>query len=317
MGILAGFWSILSRWYVAALVISGLGVLAGYLVFFIGFPGRPQVGVINVPFTVIDDISAANIGELLDYARTTESIRAVVIKLDSPGGFVAASDQLFLKMLKLREAKPVVFASGSIVASGGYLISLGANYIYAKPSSFVGNVGVVFFQQDAGPSDERLIFSGPAKLTGSTQLTSVRMVELIKQNFIQTVLAERGERLRMSREQLAEGRLYLGAEGVQLGLVDAIGTDADAIDKAAELAGISRYDLVDVNEKVLRECILKIRRILAPSDESEAQVQLPGIGCSEQVLPANDEGAQAPLSDNLPVDVTLPQMYYLYVPPSE
>ena len=210
----------------------------------------------------------------------------------------------------------MVVAAGALDASGGYLISVGANYIYATPSSFVGNVGVIFTVGRPSTPSERLITTGPAKRTGSTGRSFIRMVEIIKEHFVQTVIAQRGDRLSIDALELAEGRIYLGSEAVKLGLIDAIGTDSDAIERAADLAGLSHYGLVDVNEEVLRECISKVRRLLGSPKESDPQLQLPGITCSEGVLPSGD-GARAAVAPDLPFDVSLPQMYYLYVTPPE
>ena len=129
--------------------------------------------------------------------------------------------------------------------------------------------------------------------------------------------SQRGDRLSIGPDELAQGRLYLGTEAVRLGLVDAVGTDIDAIEKAADLAGVSHYDLVDVNEQVLRECILQVRRLLAPFDENDPELQIPDIRCSNRVLAPGNNGTAAADVPDLPFEVSLPQMYYLYVAPSE
>ena len=145
------------------------------------------------------------------------------------------------------------------------MMSMGANQILAETASFIGSIGVIFPLGQPPPPDELLVTSGPAKLTGGSQRTFVAMMEMLKESFVQTVVSQRGDRLRMTAAEVAEARIYAGSEAAQLGLIDAIGSDTDAVKTAADLAGISSYDLVDVNEKVLREFILKLRRILASS----------------------------------------------------
>ena len=86
---------VVSRWYVAAVLMAALGLAVGYASFFYVFSERPQVGVIDVPFTFLDQSTASSIGAMLDYADRTDSIKAVVLKLDTPGGSVASSEQLF------------------------------------------------------------------------------------------------------------------------------------------------------------------------------------------------------------------------------
>ena len=95
------------------------------MVFVYAFPGKPKIGVIDVPFTVISDDSAYVIGEYLDYAGREDSIKAVVIRLTSPGGGAAASERLYLETRKLREEKPVVLVMNGLVASGGFMMAMG------------------------------------------------------------------------------------------------------------------------------------------------------------------------------------------------
>ena len=111
------------------------------------------------------------IGEYINYARRDDSIKAVVIKLTTPGGGAAASEHLYIETRKLREEKPVVLVMNGLVASGGYMMAMGATHSYAKTSSLVGNVGVV---ASAGPliphlPDENTVVSGPYKLSGASR----------------------------------------------------------------------------------------------------------------------------------------------------
>ena len=266
----------LTRWYVSVPVLTVLGIAVGLLVFFNVFPGKPQIGIIAIPFTVINEDSAFVITSYLDYARRNSRIKGVVVQLSTPGGGATSSERLYIEMSRLREEKPVVMVMNSLVASGGYMMAMGANHTYVKTSSLVGNVGVISFAGPQIPSipSENLIVTGPSKLTGSTRREWFGLVDLLKQSFAQMVIAERGDRLKISAEELQEGRLYPGMEAVRLGLADEIGDDSAAIDKAASLAGISDYELVDVNIEVDRLFVQKIRRIFAASGEEEAQLGL-------------------------------------------
>ena len=168
-----------------------------------------------------------------------------MIKLNSPGSAGAAGEQLYRETRKLREEKPVVISMHDLVASGAYKWAMGANYLYAKPGSWVGSVGV--FITNPGPSipqvpSEDIIFTGPQKLTGGNRTDFITILDQLKENFYQTVATERGDRLNISREELLKARIYNGSEALSLGLIDAIGSDSEAIEKAASLAGISNYD---------------------------------------------------------------------------
>ena len=267
-----------------------------------------------------------------------------VIKLNSPGGFSAPSEQLFIETRKLREKKPVVIAVEDIAASGGYKWLLGANYTYAKAGSIVESVGV--FITNPGPSipqvpDESVIRTGPQKFLGGSRRDLLRMLDQAKENFYQTVVAERGDRLRISREELLEAGIYNGNEAVRLGLVDAVGGDTDAIEKAASLAGISGYDLVDINVEVFRIFNRQVRRIIEPlllsdgdqpgrTDINTLAALLGGAGDSVDppngitgmdilrrlFLPSGVEDLKDELSD-FPVEIIPPRIYYLYVGPSQ
>lgn len=333
----------MTGWYVVVPLLAGLGIAAGALLFVYASPGKPQIGVIDIPFTVISEDSAYVIGRMLDYAREDDAIKAVVVKLTSPGGGAAASEHLYLQTRNLREEKPVVIVMNGLVASGGYMMSMGASHTYAKPSSLVGNVGVI---SSVGPLipdplDEDVVFSGPHKLDGASRRDWIGMVDQLKSAFAQTVISERGDRLRISRDEVVEARLYSGIDAVRTGLVDEIGSDADAIRKAAELAGISNYGLVDVNLEVQIDVFQELARILEPL-ESEGGPGLadalgllgtdPGAGnLALEAYPAENDDAsrlgalrgfvlerqlstdqEDPLPE-LPMGIGQPNFYYLYV----
>lgn len=350
MGKLAALRRIATSWYIALLFFGALGIVLGYFVFFNVFPGKPKIGVIDIPFTVITDDSAFEISAFLDYAGRTKSIKAVVIRLNSPGGGAAASEQVFLETSKLREKKPVVIIMDSIVASGAYMMSMGADYTYAKPTSLVGSVGVILsFPGPLIPDlpDERIVVTGPFKLGGGTRRHWIELLEQVKQSFAQMVITQRGDKLLLSPEELTSGRIYPGVEAVRLGLVDGIGSDTKAIEKAASLAGIHRYELVDVNIEVFRLFVQKFRRIFEASEgggtalgTADARFFIPtpkgsvgpadsaeGSGTSGTVidiaamrrllLSGMAKEAQEKALPGLPLKVTRPTIYYLYVGPSQ
>lgn len=331
-------------WYVALPVLAVVGIVLGYLLFFNLYPGKPQIGIITIPFVVINGDSAFVITSYLDYARRQPRIKGVVLKLSSPGGGAASSEALYLESRKLREEKPLVMVMDGLVASGGYMMAMGANYTYVKSSSLVGNVGVISFAGPVLPSvpPENLVVTGPSKLSGSTRREWIGMVDLLKQSFAQMVITERGNLLRISEEELLEGRLYAGVEAVQLGLADAIGNDSDAIERVADMAGISNYELVDINVEVDRLFIQKIRRIYAASSDAEPPADLTDVlalmtlaqGQRDPVSGLNRRGYEAGLTGSselrnvlrsgvlqqtqedplpgFPLEISRPNIYYIY-----
>ena len=279
MGFFSTIGAILTNRYFAALFLTGLGVAAGLLVFFYAFPGKPKIGVIDIPYTVISGDSTFVITEYLDYARRDDSIKAVVIKLTSPGGGAAASERLYLETKKLREEKPVVLVMNGLVASGGYMMSMGASHTFAQTSSLVGSVGVVSFNDPLIPPlpDESVLSTGPYKLAGFDRQEWFGTVEELKESFAHIVISERGDKLRMSKDELTQARLYSGLQGVKLGLVDEFGGNSDAFEKAAELAGISGYGLVDVNLEVLKQFVKNLEDVFPTGGGEAASADIPAL----------------------------------------
>ena len=269
MGFLSNVGAFLTNGITIAVTMAALGIAAGLLIFAYVFPGQPKIGVIDIPYTVINENTAYVIGEYLNYAREDDSIKAVVIRLTSPGGGAASSERLYQETRKLREEKPVVLVMNGLVASGGYMMSMGVTHSYAQTSSLVGNVGVVTGNFPLVPPnlDELILDSGPYKIAGATREEWISTLEELKEMFAQLVASERGDKMRISKDELAEGRVYSGLRAVQLGLVDELGSNADAMEKASELAGISNYALVDVNLEVLKEFFQELEDIL-PSGEA-------------------------------------------------
>lgn len=344
MGSLAALWRIATHWYISSLLLAVVGIVVGWAVFFHLFPGKPKIGVIDIPFTVITDDSAFVISEFLDYARRNGDIKAVFIRLNSPGGGAAASEKLFFQMRGLRDEKPVVVVMNDIVASGGYMMAMGASYTYVKPTSLVGSVGVILsFPGPLIPDlpDERIVTSGPFKLGGGDRRHWISLAEQVKQSFAQLVITQRGEKLRLAPEELMQARIFAGVEAVRLGLADGIGDDTDGIKKAARLAGISDYELVDVNVEVLRSFVQKFRRIFASSEgdgvsSREADIRtLVALSRGKEeppnpldnatnihmlrrlFLPSGIGETQKEALPGFPLTVTLPNLYYLYVGPSQ
>ena len=209
----------LFRWYVIAPVTAALGVLIGVMVFLYAFPGPPKIGVIDIPFTVISETTSYVISEYTSYARRDDSIKAVVIRMNSPGGGAAASERLYVETRRLREEKPVVLVMNGLVASGGYMMALGASYSYAQTSSLVGNVGVVSFTGPLIPDlpAEDMLVSGPYKLDGSPRREWIGTIDLLKSAFAQMVITERGDKLLLTEEELVEGAYLLRAPGREAG----------------------------------------------------------------------------------------------------
>lgn len=210
----------------------------------------PAVGLIKIK-TEIWSGSNQIIMAQIQQARQDPGIQAVVVEIDSPGGEVVASQALFLELQKLRREMPVVASIDNVAASGAYYAVMGADPLYAKPSSTIGNVGVWSVAPPELALNDVIVASGPFKLTASNQEEFIQEIEGIKQEFLATVTSQRGQRLKISPADLSQGLAYAGREALQLGLVDALGSQTEALDKAAEQAGIANYTVVDLETRVL------------------------------------------------------------------
>ena len=351
MNKLAALGRFIGTWYVSAVLLATVGLILGSAVFFFAYPGKPKIGIIEIPFTILNDRSALRIISMLDYVRDNDSIKGVVITINSPGGGAAASEELFFETLRLREKKPVVMVLDDLVASGGFMMAMAANYSLAKPSSFVGGVGVILSPMPPilpGQTSERETVTGPFKLSGGSRRHFITLTDQLQQAFSSIVVNQRGDRLRITRNEVMKGNLYSGVEAMQIGLIDALGSRTDAIEKAASLAGIANYDLIDVNTEVSRILNQKLDRINsplrsyldpfgelsaaaflsliegdgsgAPVDRSTLLKELTAAGSDPLLTLPPLGGIGADPNDALPdfpLTIGGPKAYYLYVGPPE
>ncbi len=189
------------------------------------------------------------------------SVKAIVIHIDSPGGGVAASQEMYDAILKVREDGMIVVASmASVAASGGYYVACAADRIVSNPGTLTGSIGVVMSFPTARKLLEKIglrwetIKSGDLKDVGNfsrpmspedeRMLTAV--IDDVYEQFVEAVSEGRGRPMD-EIYPLADGSIFTGRQAYNLGLVDTLGTFEDAIDIAGELAGIGP------NPNVVRE----------------------------------------------------------------
>lgn len=221
----------------------GLPLLLGILL--AAFIPRPVVGVIYLS-DAIYNYTARDLNAQLKYASESPNVRAVVLVLDSPGGTVADTEAVYLELLKVRQSKPVVVSINTMAASGAYYLTVGADYAFAKPTSSVGNIGVIGYLPSEPGLLEETISTGPYKLWGFPRDTYIRQIEMIKHGFWSAVQSGRGERLLADKNVVLSGQIWPGIEALRLGLVDALGGESDAIQHAASMAHISNYEVINL-----------------------------------------------------------------------
>jgi protease-4 len=215
----------------------------GYLLSLYLIP-TPQIAVIRLEGDIWGTYTAY-LRQSIEEAAGDPSVRAVVLEIVSPGGEVTASEDLYFEVLRLRERMPVVAAINELAASGAYYVAAAADQIYAKPGSMVGNIGVISILPEPDLVDEQLITTGPFKLSGGPQVEAIRQMEMLKETFLAAILAQRVDRLQVGPEVLSRGEIYLGLQAEQMGMIDHVGSQGDAVAAAARMAGLRNYEVVD------------------------------------------------------------------------
>jgi len=247
-------------------------------------PAKDQVGVVVASGIIMDGeqpagrIGGDSMADLLARAREEDKIKAVVVRIDSGGGSVTASEVIRREIELIRQAgKPVYVSMGSVAASGGYWIAAPADKIWATPTTITGSIGVF----GAFPTFEKSLKSlgissdgvGTTKLSDAfdpsrplNDLVSQSMQQTIEQGyrrFIQRVAEGRNMPPEMV-EKIAQGRVWAGTTAKELGLVDEIGNLEDAINAVAERAGLKDYEITYVTQPLTaREQLIKrINRLI-------------------------------------------------------
>jgi len=248
---------------VAALALSGSGGFGGW--------GGDRIAVVYLEGVIFD---SKVINEQLKMYGEDPRVSAILLRMDTPGGGVAASQEIAdqVKWLRKDKGKKVVISMGSVGASGGYYVACAADKIYANPGTITGSIGVIAEWVNYGSLlkwaqlQPEVIKSGEMKDVGSptreiTPKEREYLQHLINQMFEQFVSAVADGRKDLTREQvkqLADGRVYTGEEALQAKLIDGLG-NFDAVLKAtAELVGIKGEPQVVTPPKPRRGSILDL-----------------------------------------------------------
>ena len=227
-----------------------LGVYLATFVIEDGFPGEDRIALIRVEGAILDSRGA--IEQLLRY-KNNPSIKAIVLRIDSPGGAVVPSQEIFEEIKKLRaeSQKKVVVSMGTVAASGGYYIASASDHIVANPGTLTGSIGVIMELANIAGLLERVgvesmvIKSGrhkdmasPFRKMGEEERRILQNVlDDVHNQFIEAVSEGRGLEIEQVR-RLADGRIFSGRQAKKLGLVDELGNLQDTIRLTAEMVGI-------------------------------------------------------------------------------
>lgn len=236
------------------IIVFSAGVALGYYLF-IRIPylvrreaiREPVIGVISIYGYIISDVEREVYVNSILYAYRNDSIAGVVLRVDSPGGYATIVEDVYNALRKLNERKPVVAIIEGIAASGGYYVCLAAREIYSVPTTFIGNIGLILKQPYLVIPSEAIIETGPYKHTGLSLKEVPFIAKRAMNNFIRAVTEGRKGRLNTTIEELSLGKLYIGNDALQMGLIDGYGSFLDAVSRVAELAGVTRHKVADLN----------------------------------------------------------------------
>lgn len=205
--------------------------------------------------------SSLNAGSMMDFehleeelkwAREDKDVKAVVLRVDSPGGSALAADLLWEDVRKLAETKPVVVTMGAYAASGGYYMSAPATKIIAHPTTITGSIGVIglvpnfeAFKQKYGVSfhtitgsDRRNLFNPGSRMTAEDRAILEKQTRTTYEAFVTKVASGRKKSF-TEIDSIAQGRVWTGQQALELGLVDELGGLPEAFHKAKELAKLN------------------------------------------------------------------------------
>ncbi len=231
-------------------------------------PAKPAVGIVYVSGPIMDGRGSASpfgsaqgafsteIRENLEKAASDKSIKAVVLRIDSPGGSATASEIILDATKRLKTKKPFVVSMGNVAGSGGYYVACAADTVFADPTTLTGSIGVVagkiattemwkkigvtFKEYKRGQNAG--IFSTDEILSDTERARMRAFMDEVYGVFKNHVTDIRGSRLKKPIDDIAGGRVYTGKQALELGLVDRLGTMSDAIAFAADQAKIKDYD---------------------------------------------------------------------------
>jgi len=271
--LLGGF---LGLFFLSSLAVSLLhGRTGGRL----GLGSKPTVAVVPLEGEIVrsDDFV-----ETLRELREDEGVAAVVLRVNSPGGGVAPSQEMFTAVRELAQAKPVVASLGSIAASGGYYVASAADEILASPGTLTGSIGVIMsltnvsgllgklgVEADVLKAGSRKDMGSPFRaLSAEDRKLFQEMLDQVHGQFIEAVAAGRKMDVAAMRK-IADGRVYTGQQAKENGLVDRLGGLQEAVQVAATRAGIEGEPEVETRRPSRRPWWLRA----VAGQEAEAPVE--------------------------------------------
>lgn len=266
--------------------------------------GSDKIAILNLSGPIVESagsndplafspelVASRKVVPLLEHLAEDSSVKAIVLRINSPGGAVVPSDEIYRKVREVRGTKPVVASMGDVAASGGYYIASGADKIIANPASITGSIGVIAqFPRVSGLFDKlgiemRTFKSGEFKDLGSPTETISDADRTIIQNLITEMytlfvksVAEGRDMEEARVRELADGRIYTGLQAKEFGLIDELGNYDYSLDYAAGLANVSNPTFVEYSDQSLIEALFNSKLGRSPFQSLEYTLTGQGFG---------------------------------------
>ncbi len=227
---------------------------------------RPQVALVYATGTIVDghggsgmlggeSIGSEDIRRAMRMADRDENVKAVVIRIDSPGGSALASEAMWQSVKHVSEKKPVIISIGSMAASGGYYLASAGDHIIADPAGIVGSIGVVggkfvltdlysklgLSTKDFSRGENANLFSSNSKFDDRQKKMIQTWMKNTYEQFTDRVTKSRGSKVK-NVDEIARGRIFLADDAIELGMVDQLGGLDTAITHAAEKVKLGKDD---------------------------------------------------------------------------
>ncbi|MAZ31292.1 MAG: signal peptide peptidase SppA [Flavobacteriales bacterium] len=205
-------------------------------------------------------IGSERISKAIRNAREDEKVKAIVLRVNSPGGSALASDVIWREMVLAKDTKPVVVSMGDVAASGGYYIACASDKIYASPNTITGSIGVFgllwsfeeLFSEKLGLTFDQVKTNKFADLGSTNRPLTDQEYDLIQEGVVDvyntfTSKVASGRKMhQIDVDNIGQGRVWSGANAIEINLIDEFGGLAEAIKGAAEMAGLEDYRLTEL-----------------------------------------------------------------------
>ena len=273
--------------------------------------GKPKIGVIVAAGEILDGsqpsgvVGGESTAQLIREARHDDDVKAIVLRVDSPGGSVLASEQIYREVRAAQaDGKPVIVSMGDLAASGGYYIAASADEIWAHPATITGSIGIFgaipTFEGTLGKIGVNVDGVGTTKLSGQLRLdrpmgedAKILLQSVIERGYEEFLkhVAEGRKKTRDEVHAIAQGRVWIGTDAKEKGLVDKLGLFNDAVKSAAKRAEITDYEVerIEPDLSFAERLALQIRVWFAKTFVGDLASRNPLLKMSQKLEPLQRE----------------------------